>query len=156
MKRWEMSKGEREAWDDAEPSAMLDDLREAVTTLEETERIVRRVFGATHPLTARIEDHLRNARAALRAREEAVRRRDSGEVHLRSCREDVVGGCIKYFQPLDLTQTSYDAIAASPARPSSHYHYQRGRMRARRHHWRRAAAASPGGARAGRASFPSH
>ena len=32
-----------------DPGATLDDLREAVTTLEETERIARRVLGATHP-----------------------------------------------------------------------------------------------------------
>jgi len=49
--------------------ATLDDLREAVTTLEETERIARRVFGSAHPVTERIEDELRDARAALRARE---------------------------------------------------------------------------------------
>jgi hypothetical protein len=50
-------------------SATLDDLREAVTTLEDTERIARRVFGGAHPLTTDIERDLQNARAALRARE---------------------------------------------------------------------------------------
>tara|TARA_B100000459_G_scaffold75945_1_gene42271 strand:+ start:628 stop:801 length:174 start_codon:yes stop_codon:yes gene_type:complete len=49
--------------------ATLDDLREAVTTLEETTRIARRVFGGAHPLTIQIEDDLRSARAELRARE---------------------------------------------------------------------------------------
>ena len=49
--------------------ATLDDLREAVTTLEDTERIARRVLGGNHPLTVEIEGNLRNARAALRARE---------------------------------------------------------------------------------------
>ena len=39
--------------------ATLDDLREAVTTLEETERMRRRVFGGAHPLTEGIEDSLR-------------------------------------------------------------------------------------------------
>jgi hypothetical protein len=48
-------------------SASLDDLREAVTMLEDTERTTRRVFGGAHPLTFSIEDELRNARAALRA-----------------------------------------------------------------------------------------
>ncbi len=48
--------------------ATLDDLREAVTTFEETERTARRVFGGAHPLTVDIEDVLRAARAALRAR----------------------------------------------------------------------------------------
>ncbi len=52
-----------------DPGAALDDLREAVTTLEETERTARRVMGGAHPLTTAIERDLRNARAALRARE---------------------------------------------------------------------------------------
>ena len=47
--------------------ATLDDLREAVTTLEETDRIARRVYGGAHPLTKNIEGTLRKARAALRA-----------------------------------------------------------------------------------------
>ena len=47
--------------------ATLDDLREAVTTLEDTERIARRVFGGANPLTEAIEDNLQNARAALSA-----------------------------------------------------------------------------------------
>ena len=34
-----------------DPGATLDDLREAVTTLEESERIARRVLGGAHPLT---------------------------------------------------------------------------------------------------------
>ena len=50
-------------------SATLDDLREAVTTLVETERTARRVLGGAHPLTPSIEQSLRRARAALRARE---------------------------------------------------------------------------------------
>ena len=53
-------------------SATLDDLRESVTTFEEIERIARRVMGGAHPLTEGIENDLRNARAALRAREGAV------------------------------------------------------------------------------------
>ena len=53
-----------------DPAATLDDLREAVTTLEETARIARRVLGGAHPITVEIEENLRNARAALRAREE--------------------------------------------------------------------------------------
>ena len=52
--------------------ATLDDLREAVTALEETERTARRVLGGAHPLTTGIEKSLRDARAALRARETAV------------------------------------------------------------------------------------
>ena len=47
--------------------ATLDDLREAVTTLEDTTRIARRVFGGANPLTEIIEDNLQNAGAALRA-----------------------------------------------------------------------------------------
>ena len=49
--------------------AAVDDLREAVTTLEDTTRITRRVFGGAHPSTVDHEQSLRNARAALRARE---------------------------------------------------------------------------------------
>ena len=49
--------------------ATLDDLCEAVTTLEEIERIARRVFGGAHPSTTGIETSLRMAREKLRARE---------------------------------------------------------------------------------------
>ena len=52
-----------------DPEATLDDLREAVTTLEELEPIVRRVLGGAHPLTTDTENTLRESRAALRARE---------------------------------------------------------------------------------------
>ena len=52
-----------------DPAATLDDVREAVTTLEDTERIARRVFGGTHPFTGKIELPLRGARAVLAARE---------------------------------------------------------------------------------------
>ena len=51
------------------PGATLDDLREAVTTLEEIGRTARRVFGGAHPLTTGIEDALGKSRAKLRARE---------------------------------------------------------------------------------------
>jgi len=50
-----------------DPAATPDDLREAVTTLEDAERIARRVFGGAHPLTKGIEEDLREQ--ALRARE---------------------------------------------------------------------------------------
>ena len=49
--------------------ATLDDLRGAVATLEELERIARRVFGGAHPLKVEIERELRRSRAKLRARE---------------------------------------------------------------------------------------
>ena len=52
-----------------DPGATLDDLREAVTTLEDTERIARRVLGGAHPITSGIERQLRASRAALSARE---------------------------------------------------------------------------------------
>ena len=51
------------------PGATLADLREAVKTLEETERTARRVLGGAHPLTEAVEFRLREARAALSARE---------------------------------------------------------------------------------------
>ena len=53
----------------ADPTATLDDLRESVTTLEDTKRIARRVLGGANPITEGIEDGLRDARAVLRARE---------------------------------------------------------------------------------------
>jgi len=52
-----------------DPGATLDDLRDAVTTLEDTARIARRVFGGAHPLTEGVGRELLKARAALRARE---------------------------------------------------------------------------------------
>ena len=62
--RWRYA--EALCWDTA---ATLDDVREAVTTLEETLPTARRVLGGAHPITTAIEVSLRNARAALRARE---------------------------------------------------------------------------------------
>ena len=50
-------------------AATQDDLREAVTTLEATERIARRVLGGAHPLTDAVELRLRESREALSARE---------------------------------------------------------------------------------------
>ena len=50
-------------------TATFDDLREAVTTLEETSRTARRVLGGAHPTVVKMERALRDARAALRARE---------------------------------------------------------------------------------------
>ena len=50
-------------------AATLDDLREAVSTLEDIEPTARRVLGGAHPTTVGIEAALGEARAALRARE---------------------------------------------------------------------------------------
>ena len=49
--------------------ATLDDVREAVTTLEETERTARRVLGGTHPTVVSIGEALRDSQAALAAYE---------------------------------------------------------------------------------------
>lgn len=51
--------------------ATLADLREAATTLEETERTAQQVLGGAHPTTKGIKISLRKARAKLRAREDA-------------------------------------------------------------------------------------
>ena len=52
----------------------LDDLREAVTTLEEAGRIGQRWLGGDHPFALSVGKSLRRARDTLRAREaEAVR-----------------------------------------------------------------------------------
>ena len=47
-----------------DPAAPLDELRDAVTTLEDVARIARRVLGGAHPLTVDIEDDLQKVRAA--------------------------------------------------------------------------------------------
>ena len=52
-----------------DPDATLDDLREAVETLEETNRTARRVFGASNPFAGLIGQSREEASAALRARE---------------------------------------------------------------------------------------
>ena len=52
-----------------DPAATLADLREAVTTLEETERTARRVLGGAHPRTVGLVGCLREARVVLRTRE---------------------------------------------------------------------------------------
>ena len=46
-----------------DPGATLDDLREAVTTLEDAKRTARRVLGGTHPVTDAIEGSLRISQA---------------------------------------------------------------------------------------------
>ena len=52
-----------------DPDATVDDLPEAVTMLEDTVPTARRVFGGANPIAEGIEESLRDARAALRARE---------------------------------------------------------------------------------------
>ena len=49
--------------------ATLGDLREAVTMLEDAERIARRVLGGAHPNSCLMAGSLREARKTLRARE---------------------------------------------------------------------------------------
>ena len=51
------------------PYHSVDNLREAVTTLEDLGTTARRVLGSQHPLTMNTETSLRCVRAALRARE---------------------------------------------------------------------------------------
>ena len=50
--------------------ASLDDLREAVTTLEEAARTARRVLGGAHPLTEYIERSLQIAQTYYRRKME--------------------------------------------------------------------------------------
>ena len=54
-----------------DPGATLDDLREAVTTFEDVERVARRVLGGQHPFTRSSEKSVRVSRATLSAREDA-------------------------------------------------------------------------------------
>ena len=49
--------------------AALDDLREAVTTIEDVERTARRVLGNSHPLTGAVGRVVRDLRVRLAARE---------------------------------------------------------------------------------------
>jgi len=58
------------------PSPTLAALCKAVSTLEDTARIARRVLGGAHPSTERIEVALRKSRAVLRAGEESLRARE--------------------------------------------------------------------------------
>ena len=55
-----------------DPGATLDDVREAVTKLEEVERTARRVLGSANPTTLGIQNALQNSRAALRARDTSL------------------------------------------------------------------------------------
>ena len=50
-----------------DPGTTFDGLCEAVTTLEETERIARRVLGGAHPITGKLEGRLYVARQTLAA-----------------------------------------------------------------------------------------
>ena len=52
-----------------DPGATLNDLRDAVTSFEDSERIARRVLGGAHPTTEWLGRDLQDARAALSARE---------------------------------------------------------------------------------------
>tara|TARA_B100000459_G_scaffold96410_1_gene54847 strand:- start:266 stop:469 length:204 start_codon:yes stop_codon:yes gene_type:complete len=52
-----------------DPGTTLDNLHEAVTTLEDAVRSARRLLGSAHPILLHFERALREARAALRARE---------------------------------------------------------------------------------------
>jgi len=62
-----------------DPSATLDDLREAVRTLEDGTRIAQRVMGGAHPTTKNLENELQDAREALHAREETPPAEDLAE-----------------------------------------------------------------------------
>ena len=66
----------------------VNDLREAVTTLEDTAPTARRVFGSAHPDVVGIETALRKARAVLRTRE-AQDTFGAARVQLAQEREDI-------------------------------------------------------------------
>ena len=48
--------------------ATLDDVREAVATLEDVARLWTRIFGGAHPETQKVQGALKDARKALAAR----------------------------------------------------------------------------------------
>ena len=64
MARWNYARALCE-----DPAATLDDLNEAVTTLEDAGRIARRVLGGAHPLTPGFENCLKASRGILAARQ---------------------------------------------------------------------------------------
>ena len=64
--RWRYA--EALCWDTA---ATLDDVREAITTLEDTERTARRVLGGANPFVGMVEGTLRVSREMLSACESA-------------------------------------------------------------------------------------
>ena len=84
-----------------DPSSTLDELHEAVSTLEDTTRTARQVLGGAHPLTVDIERELRNAQAVLRAREETQDAFRTARVNLAQERSE-------------LAQTLADAAARLP------------------------------------------
>ena len=55
-----------------DPAATLDDLREAVETVESVAPSWKRVFGTAHPETPQVQAALKNARAALARRAAAT------------------------------------------------------------------------------------
>ena len=57
----------RAAADAVQAAPTLEDLRESVETLEDVERIARRVLGGAHPTTTGIEATLQLAREILSA-----------------------------------------------------------------------------------------
>ena len=59
-----------------DPGTTLDDLREAVTTLEDTERIARRVLGGTHPSPSSIDEALRSGAKSGSAPASAIAARE--------------------------------------------------------------------------------
>ena len=74
----------------ANTGATLDDLREAVATLEETARTAGRVLGGAHPLTEGIEESLWESRA-VEARREAMLA-DGGVSFIREAMEAMTSG----------------------------------------------------------------
>ena len=61
--------------------ATLDDHREAVTTLEDMQRITRRMLGGAHPLSQKTEGALRTSREVLAVREGDAGRDEGGVVN---------------------------------------------------------------------------
>ena len=69
-----------------DPAATLDDLREAVTTLEDVARTARRVLGGAHPTAKGIEVDLRGG--ALHGPRRHARRSPRGRDDARGCGTD--------------------------------------------------------------------
>ena len=98
-----------------DPGATLDDLNEAVKTLEETARTARRVMGGSHPLAVAIEKSLLRSRAALRARGGSFQR--ASEEKLRTRRIVSVAGRFRHPAATRPTPGSDDSRSISTDAP---------------------------------------
>ena len=95
--------------------ATLDDLREAVRTLEDADPIARRVLGSSNPVAIAIEFFLRKARAALGARDGGgdSRARSASRASGNSNTKHSVSGCAAPNTRRAILSSSSSIVTAS-------------------------------------------